>query len=305
MPELTVSEFAHGSTIEDFLQSRLPAAPSGYLRQLVRKGRIRNGDQVLESGATVHRGDCIRLPQSQRILELLEASNQKSHPLDILFESREILIVNKPSGVAVHTGKGHEQNNLTDQIADYFLSRKEKFQVSPIQRLDLETSGPVLFGKGKKSCSELGQVFMSGEVNKIYLALVKGKTAAQGTLVSELPAKGKIKYAASGFRTISANKTASLVEVRLETGRQHQIRRQFSETGHPLFGDRRYRGPCPPELSRLFLHCSRLSFTDPFHGQQIDISCPLPDELLAFLEKINLAPGSPRQPTTALSGGSS
>jgi len=296
MPEVTVSEIAHGLAIEEFLQTWLTAAPPGYLRQLVRKGRVTSGLQILAPGAIVHRGDCIRLPESQRILEMLAISTQKFIPLEILFESREILIVNKPSGVAVHSGKGHEKNNLTDQIADYFLSRKEKFQVSPIQRLDLETSGPVLFGKGKKSCSELGKLFMNAEVNKIYLALAKGKTTPHGALISQLPAKGKIKQATSAFQTIAANKTASLVEVRLETGRQHQIRRQFAEAGHPLFGDHRYRGPCPNLLTRLFLHCSRLSFKDPFGGGLIDISCPLPAELLEFLRIAGLSPDGHQLP---------
>ncbi len=290
MPKLTVSENAVPVTIETFLQDTIPNAPLGYLHQLLKKGRIKRNHEALEAGTIVLPGDCIHLPESQRIIELLENPHEPQKEPEILFESREIVIVNKPSGLAVHASKGHEKTNLTDQIADYFAARKENFQVSPIQRLDLETSGPVLFGKGKKSCSELGKLFMSGEVTKVYLALVAGKVDQKGRLISHLPAKGKIKEAISRYQTISTNKTASLLEVRLETGRQHQIRRQFAESGHPLFGDQRYRGPCPPQLPRLFLHCQRLAFISPFDGHQVEVNCPLPDELLSYLQTLNLRP---------------
>lgn len=290
MPKLTVSKNQSDICVEEFLQSRLPEAPVGYIRQLVKKGRVKRGGHSVQPGEILGPGDCIQLPESQRILELLANSNKVINNPEILFESREILIINKPSGIAVHSSKGHENRNLTDQMADYFAARKENFQVSPIQRLDLETSGPILFGKGKKSCSELGKLFMSSAVTKTYLALVAGEVKQKGELTSELPAKGKIKQAVSRYQVIAANKTASLLEVRLETGRQHQIRRQFAEIGHPLFGDQRYRGPCPAQLSRLFLHCNRLSFTEPFQGHKIDITCPLPKELLNYLASVKLDP---------------
>ncbi len=290
MPKLTVSEKATPVTIEEFLHNSLPEAPLGYLHQLIKKGRVKRNHDTLEAGTLVGPGDCIQLPESQRILELLETPHEPVPPLEILFESREIVIVNKPAGLAVHASKGHEKRNLTDQIADYYGARKEHFQVSPIQRLDLETSGPVLFGKGKKSCSELGKLFMSGEVTKGYLALVAGKVDQKGRIISELPAKGKIKEAVSKYQAIATNKTASLLEVRLETGRQHQIRRQFAELGHPLYGDQRYHGPCPAQLPRLFLHCNRLAFINPFDGLQVEVSCPLPAELLTFLTTVKLSP---------------
>ena len=288
MPKLTVSKNTPAITIDEFLTRTIPNAPAGYLNQLLKKGRIKKADQPLQSGDLVEPGDCIHLPESQRILELLKDSSERFTAPEILFENREIIIINKPSGLAVHASKGHEKINLTDQIGEYFSLRKESFQVSPIQRLDLETSGPVLFGKGKKSCSEMGKLFMNADVTKVYLALVAGKVDKKGTLISDIEAKGKIKQAISSYRAISVNKTASLLEVRLETGRQHQIRRQFADIGHPLFGDQRYRGPCPDQLPRLFLHCSRLAFVEPFNGEQVDVHCPLPEDLLAFLQTLKL-----------------
>ena len=289
MPVLTVSKNDTGLTAREFLLNKIPAAAPGYLNQLFKKGRVSRAGSILSAETEVAPGDCIQLPESARILELLEQSSTASPGLEILFESREILILNKPAGLAVHTGKGHENDNLTDRTRSYFSARRELFQLSPIQRLDLETSGPVLFGKGKKSCSELGKLFMKGEVTKVYLALVMGHLPDHGTLSSDIPAKGKIKTASTSFRKIAGNQQTSLLEVKLETGRQHQIRRQFAEAGHPLYGDRRYRGPCPKELQRLFLHCRKLAFTDPFSNQPIAVEVALPTALLQFLEQHRLA----------------
>ena len=288
MPEFIVTEEEAGLPIEQFLEQHIPAAPESYLRQLVKKGKVKISEKPAKEGDSVAVNDRILLPDSSRLLDLL-ANRQTSQPqLDILYESREILIVNKPARLAIHNGKGHERDNLTDRIGTFLTARGDRFQFAPIHRLDLETSGPVLFGKGKKSCSALGQLFMQGEVTKNYLALVSGKVVGRGKLLSDIPAKGKLKTAETSYQTLVSNDTASLLEIQLLTGRQHQIRRQLADAGHPLFGDHRYHGPCSGKLSRLFLHCRRLAFIDPFNKQQIDINCPLPGDLNRFLPLIGI-----------------
>ncbi|MDX2480877.1 MAG: RluA family pseudouridine synthase [Desulfuromusa sp.] len=288
MPEFIVTKAEVGLPIEQFLCQRIPAAPDAYLRQLLKKGKIRTAARQFSEGDCVAVDDLILLPDSRRLLELLENRQTLPPKMDILHETREILIVNKPARLAVHNGKGHERDNLTDRIGSFLASRGDRFQVAPIHRLDLETSGPVVFGKGKNSCSELGKLFMQGEITKSYLALVAGKIMGRGTLLSNIPAKGKLKEAETSYRTVNSNEIASLLEIALHTGRQHQIRRQLADAGHPLFGDHRYRGPCPGKLSRIFLHCHRLSFIDPFSQQQIDIICPLPGDLTRFLPQVGI-----------------
>jgi RluA family pseudouridine synthase len=291
MPEFIVQNQDADLSIAEFLRLRIPAAPEAYLRQLIKKKKVRSALGPLTAQTKLTGGEVIQLPESARLLELLSspekdpASGPKTH---VLYETREILIVYKPAGLAIHSSQGHERDNLTHQVQQFSKTRGEQFQLSPIQRLDLETSGPVLFGKGKKSCSELGKLFMNGEVKKIYLALVEGKVKGRGTLISDIPAKGKIKTAETAYETLASNQSASLLEIQLRTGRQHQIRRQLADAGHPLFGDRRYHGPCPHKLFRLFLHCRNLSFIDPFTHQQIDINCPLPEALTKFLKLIEI-----------------
>ena len=283
MPEFIVSAEEADLTVEQFLHQHIPAAPAGYLRQLFKKGKISSANKPVSATDLLSVGEKISLPNSHRLQELLFAPQTSQPKLDILYESREILIVNKPAGLAIHKGKGHERDNLTDRVTTFLAERGDKFQVAPVQRLDLETSGPVLFGKGKKSCAELGKLFMQGEVSKTYLTLVAGKMQGQGDLLSDIPAKGKLKTARTSYKTLVSSETASLLEIRLHTGRQHQIRRQLADAGHPLYGDRRYRGPCPRKLPRLFLHCRQLTFNDPFSHQPITVNCPLPKDLSRFL----------------------
>ncbi len=291
MPEYIVTASEVDLSVEQFLSQRIPAAPPAYLRQLLKKGKVVCNKIALQEGALVATDAVITLPESKRLAEFVANKQIVKPTIDILHESHEIMIVYKPAGLAIHNGKGHERDNLTTRVGDFLIGRGDKYMAAPIQRLDLETSGPVLFGKGRKGCSELGKLFMSGNVTKTYLALVGGKLLGRGELVSEIPAKGKLKVASTNYQALVGSDTASLLEIQLQTGRQHQIRRQLSDAGHPLFGDRRYRGSCPRKLSRLFLHCRRLAFVDPFTKQQVDINCPLPKELARFLLELGIKHG--------------
>ncbi|MEA3544929.1 MAG: RluA family pseudouridine synthase [Thermodesulfobacteriota bacterium] len=288
MPEFIVTKEDTDLTAEQFLHQHIPAAPVGYLRQLFKKGKVKSADKNIAADDCLTVEAKIILPNSDRIRELLFAPQDSRPQLDILYESREILIVNKPAGLAIHKGKGHERDNLTDRVTAFLAARGDKFQVAPVQRLDLETSGPVLFGKGKKACAELGKLFMQGEVQKTYLALVDGKLLGRGDLLSDIPAKGKLKTARTSYQTLVGSDTVSLLEIQLHTGRQHQIRRQLADAGHPLYGDRRYKGPCPRKLPRLFLHCRKLAFVDPFSHQRREVNCPLPKDLSRFLPQIGI-----------------
>ncbi len=283
MIEWTSQPGDQDTTVLAFLQRQIPAAPLSYLKLLLKKGKVRGAQGPLSADDLLQPGDVLQVPESGRLRELLAAPKSTTQQLQLLYESREILVVDKPAGLAVHASQGHETDNLTARVEALLRQRGLSFKVAPVHRLDLETSGPLLFGKGKQACARLGQLFMQQQVEKCYLALVAGRTPGSGLLHSQLTAKGKLKQARTGYRALQRNATASLLELQLQTGRQHQIRRQLAELGHPLFGDRRYRGPCPPQLPRMFLHCCRLSFVDPFSGAPVSVNSPLPEELQNFL----------------------
>lgn len=279
MTTLTIAPAETHLPLLAILQRRLPTAPIGYLRQLLRHGRILGPEGAVHAEAQLIAGTVIRLPDSARLQALCAAVPQ----LTILFESRELLVVDKPAGLAVHAGVGHTEDNLTARVEQLLRLRGEIFRVAPVHRLDLETSGPVLFGKGKAACGALGQLFMHRAVDKVYLGLVAGHTAETGRLTAPVMAKGKSKEAEAAFRALARNQQASLLELTLHTGRQHQLRVQLARIGHPLFGDRRYGGPAPQALPRLFLHCRTLALIDPFSGTHLRIDAPLPADLEHFL----------------------
>lgn len=274
----------------EFLANRLPRAPRSYLRQLLRKGRVRREDGPLDESDSLRPGERVFLPESARLRQLLALPPVPA----ILYETREMLIVEKPAGLAVHGSKGHEEDHLLGRIQALLHERRISYSVAPVHRLDLETSGPILFAKGRQAAGRLGQLFMDGAAHKSYLALVAGELAGAGRLESPVRAKGKLKAAATDYRTLSGTGDFTLVELELLSGRTHQIRQQLAAVGHPLAGDRRYGGPTPPTLKRLFLHCRQLALPDPFGGPDVLVESSLPEELTRFLNELGVK--APRNP---------
>ncbi len=281
MIEIRVTAEQEEPAIESLLR-HIPAAPAGYLRHLLQKGKVYRRGIVISAAEPVHPGDNLFLPDSGRLRALCEASAPAAK---ILFESREILVVDKPAGLAVHRGLGHP-DNLTDRLQKFIRLRQEKFRIAPVHRLDATTSGAVIFGKGREAIAALGKLFMAGAVEKTYLALVAGCIAPSGQLATPVYAKGRWKTAHTEFYRMTICGDFSLIQLKLHSGRRHQIRQQLAAAGHPLAGDRRYRGPQPAGLGRLFLHSSQLVLENPFGGERVTIDCPLPEELSSFLAKL-------------------
>ena len=286
--EYKVKPASAGMKACEFLQREISVAPVAYLNQLFKKGKVTCAALPLEAEALLSAGDVIVLPDSARLQELIGLSQQLPAPPVILFENSMLLIADKPAGLAVHSSVGHETSNLTALLQQQIDKGDKKFRISPVQRLDLETSGACLFGKGRKALGELGKLLMEHQLKKTYLALVAGEYKGPAELVSDVHAKGKVKEAGCLVKTITTNGTASLLQIELLSGRQHQIRQQLSQQGCPLFGDRRYHGPCPAELPRVFLHSYKLFFHSPFGGEPINVTASLPDELKVFLQQLEL-----------------
>lgn len=278
-------------TALELLRRRLPAAPQAYLRQLLRSGKVRRGDLPLGAATVLRAGERVTLPASQRLQQMLLASAEQ--PLRILFENDRLLTVFKPAGLAIHRGVGHEEDNLTARVQTLLRQRQAPYMAAPAHRLDAETSGPVLFGKGRRAVAELGRLFMTRAVTKTYLALVPGEMAGSGRLTTPVPAKGKMREAATAYRTVATGSGYTLLQLDLQTGRTHQIRRQLADAGHPVAGDRRYRGPRPAGLNRLFLHCAELALTDPGDRSSLVIASPLPEELASVLAALGIAADGP------------
>jgi len=272
------------------LALRVPTAPTAFLRQLCKKQRVTINDTTAGAEALTRRGETIAIKPSQRWQECLDKLPIK--PEQILYEDAECMVLNKPAGLAIHRAKGHE-DNLLHRVQDFLALRKETFQVSPIHRLDIGTSGAVLFGKGRAAISQLGQRVIAGQLNKSYLALVSGTITISGELDFDVPAKGKSKEALTRFNMLGSVGDYTLLEVELITGRHHQIRYHLATAGHPLVGDRRYRGKNINGLNRPFLHCHRLTFPAPEDDRTVTVKSPLPQDLQQLLLALNFPPDGP------------
>jgi 23S rRNA pseudouridine955/2504/2580 synthase len=321
--ELTVSPDAAGQRLDKYVRRALRDVPLSHVYKMFRTRKIRvNGsrgraEQLLAEGDKILiRGD------EERLLVPAEGAAKGArgpkHTFRVLYEDEHVLAVDKPSGLAAHPGSGIEGATLVEEARSYLRVPDDlppgEFKPSPAHRLDRDTSGIVLVAKTRRAMVRLGELFTEGdEIRKAYLALAKGKMP-KATGVIELPLSeheqtGRSKdrrgvnfqEAVTRWQVISSNHDASLLAVRIETGRTHQIRRHLQAMGHPVAGDRRYGDfPFNKEarsrwgLKRMFLHAWRLEIPHPVTGVPLRLECPVPPELVEAMGRANLEgpPGS-------------
>jgi 23S rRNA-/tRNA-specific pseudouridylate synthase len=191
-------------------------------------------------------------------------------------------VIFKPAGLATHRAPGHD-DDLNSRVAHFLALRHAPYRAAPVHRLDIGTSGPLLFGKGRQAIASFGQLLMDGRIHKHYLALVAGATPPCGELTSEVPDGAVMRRALTRYRRLASGGGLTLLELDLVTGRPHQARRQLADAGWPIVGDRRYGGTGWPGLQYPFLHSHRLSFPTLDTGEERQVTWPLPESLTRFL----------------------
>jgi tRNA pseudouridine65 synthase len=218
--------------------------------------------------------------------------------LQILFVDADLVIVNKPSGLLVHRGWAND-----DDVAMFRVRDMLGAHVYPVHRLDRGTSGALCFARTREAAALLGESFQSRQVDKRYLALVRGEPAASGIIDHPIPrgveqsAGAPRVPAVTRYQLIARSPVdrCSLVLAIPETGRGHQVRRHLRHLGHPLVGDvnygrgeinRRYRAEYG--LHRLALHAHAIAFAHPVTGATVAVTAPVPDDLGLPLTRLAL-----------------
>lgn len=276
---VTVERLLRGRGLSRHLLTTLKAAPDGLT---VDGAHVRTVDKL-----------CAGAVLTVRVRECEPSENivPTALPLDIVYEDADLMIVNKPAGMAVHPSQGNRTDTVANALAFLYGARGVPFVFRAIGRLDKNTSGLLALAKNPLSGCLLTE---RGEMHRAYLAVCVGELPETGTidapigrvpgsaLLREVRADGK--RAVTHYERLCCQNGCSLARVWLETGRTHQIRVHFASIGHPLPGDFLY-APDYPGTGRHALHAYELTLRQPVTGEVLRFQTPLPDDLVALLGK--------------------
>ena len=282
--------------LDHYLQDQFPQYSRSRLQEWIKAGRVLVNGAAAKASLDVRGGEDIRVDPAE--LPPLKATPEDI-PLDILYEDDAVIAVNKPAGMIVHAGAGTHSGTLTNALVHRFGTLSQlggELRPGIVHRLDRYTSGVILVARNDSAHQALARQFSSRTVEKIYLALVHGKLAADEGRITSPIARDPVRRTRMTTR-LEAGRTAltsykvlerldgfTYVEVKIGTGRTHQIRVHFASIGHPVAGDKLYGAP-PSSRGRYFLHAARISFVSPANGQRVTVASPLPAELQDWLAK--------------------
>lgn len=294
--EFTWQNEGKQQTLKKFLAAR------GVSHRLMGKIRRQKGAVLVDGkkvpfGTVLHQNEQVTLvlPEEKPVIKI--AASPK--PIEVLYEDANWLLVAKPAGLTSVPGPSNREDTLVNRVK-YYLERNGRKNVVPhiITRLDRYTSGIVLLAKHSFAQGLIDKQVSNHEFDKRYYAIVAGQIAKQHGLI-EAPLKRK---EGENFQIVSpdgrqavteywlkANLAGgSLVEVKLHTGRTHQIRVHFQSKGHPLLGDELYGGPLDMGIERQALHAYHLAFNDPFTNKRLVVEAPLPSDMKSVLAKLKV-----------------
>jgi 23S rRNA pseudouridine1911/1915/1917 synthase len=317
----TVPAGSAGSRLDQWLTSKLPDVSRVRVQQLIEQKKILVNGKLPKPSMKLSGGEEIIIA-GQVELTPLRAFPQDI-PLDVIYEDESIAVINKPAGMSVHAGSGKGEAGNRGTMVNALLHRFNglsqiggEMRPGIVHRLDKETSGLVIVAKSDLAHRKLAEQFARREVKKTYTALVHGgMKTAKGTINAAIsrdqvrrtrmttrvgrgkPGRDAITHWQVIKEIDSAYGKFSLLEVRIETGRTHQIRVHLSSAGHPIVGDTLYGAPGkvlsyggtgsePASLERNFLHASAIQFQHPISNRPLAFQQPLPDELREFLRQI-------------------
>lgn len=295
---LLVSDEMAGQRIDNFLLTHLKGVPRTRIYRILRKGEVRVNKGRIKPDYRLNEGDSIRIPpvrqqEENTTIPHIPAKVERSLLDKIIYEDDDLILINKPAGLAVHGGSG-----LSFGVIEALRILKPEIKsLELIHRLDRETSGCLLIAKRRSALRCVHEQLRAGQLEKHYLALVKGQWQA-GKVVDAPLQKNQLssgermvrvseegKACRTEFSILTRYNEATLMKIRLITGRTHQIRVHSQYVGHEVAGDPKY-GDDPfnrlmkgKGLSRLFLHASRISLNLPKTGERLTLEAPLEGDL--------------------------
>ncbi len=315
MIEFRIDSDHAGVRLDKVLRQRLPSVPASHLFKMIRTKKVRVNGKRASVDQALALDDVVSIRGTEE--RLLGAGPPLDRPLPVdpsrlkvLLQDEWMMAVDKPSGMAVHTGSGITGGTLVDYVRAYLGPRavRNGFAASPAHRLDRDTSGVILVAIRRPAMVHFTEVFTEGRAQKRYLVLVKGHmprpsgridvplSEHQQTSASKARRGVNLQEAVTLWQLLQQGGEAALLACTIETGRTHQIRRHLASLGHPVAGDRKYgdfafnrEAKARWGLKRLFLHAGSIQFPHPEDGRTVRLEAPLPAELRDVLARAGLA----------------
>jgi len=288
-----------GQRLDHWLHLRLPETSRSRLQDWIKGGNVTVNGAATRSSHTLRAGERVDVhpvapPPLHAVAEAI--------PLAVLYEDADLVAIDKPAGMVVHAGAGVHEGTLVNAL----LHRFERLsgvggELRPgiVHRLDRFTSGVLLVAKHDAAHRVLAAQFAGREVRKTYLTLVQGQVKAETGRIDRPIARDPVhrarmtarldsgRVAWSEYKVLRRFADFTFVEVRIGTGRTHQIRVHLASLKHPVAGDTLYGAAAQPRFGRYFLHAHRIEFHQPTTGEPVTVAAPLPQDLQAWLDSLS------------------
>ena len=306
----TVEKSRPGERLDVCLREKFPAVSRGAMQRLIEQGHVRVNGQIVKPTHTPRAGESVEVhwPEARPA-----EAQPEDIPLDILFEDKSLLVVNKPAGLVVHPAAGHEEHTLVNALLHHCQGSLSGIggvaRPGIVHRLDKETSGCLVIAKNDETHLALSEQFSSRVVKKIYHAIVCGELARDAgeihAAIARHPTHRKRmavhddsagRAAHTSWRVLERLKCATLVEVQIHTGRTHQIRVHFQHLGYPVVGDETYGAKANARLKeltnyaapRVLLHAKELTLVHPRTQKSVIFTAPVPADFQHALKLLRV-----------------
>jgi 23S rRNA pseudouridine1911/1915/1917 synthase len=299
---LTAGPEDAGARLDSFLAQRGAAPSRAAAQRLIEAGAVTVGGRSRPKNHRLAPGDEVAIARAEE-----EPAATGEVPFEVVFEDEYLLVVDKPAGVVIHSAPGHRGPTLAQALAGRAAGGADPERAGIVHRLDRDTSGLLVVARSEEAHAALRRLMRARQIVREYLALVGGRPAAEsGTIDAPIgrdrtrrtvvsTRTDRARAAVTHFRVLERLARTTLLRVRLETGRTHQIRAHMAAIGHPVCGDRNYGGAnCGKKigLERQFLHAARLMFSHPFTGEPLQCESKPPVDLRRALDVARREPVS-------------
>jgi 23S rRNA pseudouridine1911/1915/1917 synthase len=284
--------------LDHFLQEQLPQYSRSRLQSWVKDGRVTINGAEARVSTLLKGGEQVEVnPAAPPPLK----ATPEDVPVDVLYEDDAVLAIHKPAGVVVHAGAGNHEGTLVNRLVHRFQTLSQvggDLRPGIVHRLDKDTSGVLLVARTDAAHRALAEQFSGRTVEKTYLALVRGRVRDEMGRVDKPITRDPVRRtrmtcslgtgreAHTEYRVRQRFEKFTFLEVKIGTGRTHQIRVHLSSLGHPVAGDTTYGLAKQSDAPRLFLHAWRIAFDSPATGKRVQVEAPVPADLDAWLARL-------------------